>query len=55
MIKCATCGASFEDKPLYRSTPKGQDPVWKCEDCISFENKPSKDLKNIMDTFYDKK
>lgn len=35
-MKCNSCGASFDDVPLYRTNPKGQPNAgWMCEKCIA--------------------
>lgn len=49
MPKCSVCGVDMADKPLYRSNPKGQPAIWKCEDCIE---KPDSDLKELVDIIH---
>ena len=34
-MNCIKCGCSVNEKPLYRTNPKGQsDAGWMCIDCI---------------------
>lgn len=33
-LLCVDCGVSEEETPLYRSNPKGEWAIWKCEDCM---------------------
>lgn len=48
MIKCTVCGA--EDRPVYRSTPKGQPAKWVCEECLKMP--PDPEVKKIVDILY---
>jgi len=49
-MKCAECGRS--DKPVFRSNPKGEAAIWKCEEHLA---KPvPQDLKNIVYTIHNR-
>lgn len=39
-MKCPRCPIGDDRKPLYRSTPKGEDTVWMCWDHLPEEYKP---------------
>jgi hypothetical protein len=47
-MMCVKCGVDLSEKPLYRTGPKGSDPKWMCEDCMT--TKPDPVVKDICDS-----
>lgn len=45
-MKCVKCGVDLREKPLYRTTPKGQPGQFTCKDCLK-GNVPQ-DVKKIV-------
>jgi len=45
---CTDCKISCYVKPLYRSNPKGEKAIWKCQDCLETPI-PNKELAELCD------
>lgn len=48
-MDCTSCG--IQNKPVFRSNPKGESAIWKCADCLDVP--PPKDVVDIVKIFSD--
>lgn len=50
MYRCANCGCSSDERPLFRTSPFGENFVGQCKPCMAVDNLPiDAELGDIVD------